>query len=546
MPPKYQHTGPPYADRESGPSQYTDDMAMLWNEFAEWVRRRRTEGRWPERQLDRFGVLTVLDVACGTGFHTVELSKAGFKVTAVDGSPAMVEATHRACAENGLDVEVYQINWLDLAEEINEQYDAVAFLGNSLAHASAASRVDVLRNVRACLKPGGILLVDARGYDGMLDHGRPLSGTKVFTGPVGGQAISLDESKAVFEYRSPSGQVERLAVTPIRLAALLADLRDAGFGTIEEFGDFREEFELADVDFVSLVARNDADGDQPATTPARPSGPAPPATSLPAIVVDVDGPLRNGTDAVPGALDAIKQLKAAGHAIVALSNATSKSAAELCRELRRMGFPFEPHEVITAGTMTASYLKTHHPGSRVFWLGEGFPFDASDGIGFSLDGEEPDVIVAGGNGPRVTFDRINSALRWLRRGKPLVAMHHNLLWRREKDVVLDIGGVLAALEEAAGVEATIIGKPSPSAFACALGVLGVAPASAVMVGDDVNNDILAAQALGLCGVLVLTGKTTYADLASIPDPIDHVIPSIAHLPHLLASELAPNQLKEIA
>lgn len=211
-----------------------------------------------------------------------------------------------------------------------------------------------------------------------------------------------------------------------------------------------------------------------------------------------------------------------------------------------MGFPFEPSEVVTAGTMTAHHLRDQHPDSSVFWLGEGFPFDASDGIAFSLDGETPDVVVVGGNGPRVTFDRINSALRHLKHGVPLIAMHRNLVWRGEDDVALDIGGVLAALETAAGVEATVIGKPSPSAFGSALAVLDVPPEAAVMVGDDVRNDVLAAQDLGLRGVLVLTGKTSAADLAAVPDPIDDVIPSIAQLPDLLAREHHTHDLKESA
>ena len=54
-----------------------------------------------------------------------------------------------------------------------------------------------------------------------------------------------------------------------------------------------------------------------------------------------------------------------------------------------------------------------------------------------------------------------------------------------------------------------------------------------MVGDDVENDVLAAQALGISGVLVRTGKFREAALARASGTPDHVVDSIADVPELL-------------
>jgi ribonucleotide monophosphatase NagD (HAD superfamily) len=107
-------------------------------------------------------------------------------------------------------------------------------------------------------------------------------------------------------------------------------------------------------------------------------------------------------------------------------------------------------------------------------------------------------------------------------------MHRNLYWRTNEGWELDGGAYVAGLEEAAGVEATICGKPSRKYFEAALAMLGVGAARAAMVGDDILNDVVAARAAGLTGVLVRTGKFQPSDLEK-GEP-DAVLDSIADLP----------------
>jgi ribonucleotide monophosphatase NagD (HAD superfamily) len=111
-------------------------------------------------------------------------------------------------------------------------------------------------------------------------------------------------------------------------------------------------------------------------------------------------------------------------------------------------------------------------------------------------------------------------------------MHRNLSWRTAEGLVLDSGAFTLGLERAAGVEATVVGKPSAQFFASVLGLLGVSAEEAVMVGDDIEADVLGAQAAGIRGVLVRTGKFRPQDLDR-GDPV-HVIDSVADLPALLA------------
>ena len=74
----------------------------------------------------------------------------------------------------------------------------------------------------------------------------------------------------------------------------------------------------------------------------------------------------------------------------------------------------------------------------------------------------------GGAGPEFSYQTLNHALACLLEGAALLAMHRNLTWRTSRGLQLDAGAYVGALELAAGVEATVIGKPAAAMFEAAL------------------------------------------------------------------------------
>ena len=71
----------------------------------------------------------------------------------------------------------------------------------------------------------------------------------------------------------------------------------------------------------------------------------------------------------------------------------------------------------------------------------------------------------------------------------------------------------------------MIGKPSPAFFEAGLSTLGTGAAETVMIGDDLDNDVLGAQAVGLTGCLVRTGKFRADVLEVSEEQPDHVVNS---------------------
>ena len=251
------------------------------------------------------------------------------------------------------------------------------------------------------------------------------------------------------------------------------------------------------------------------------------------VLLDIDGVLTVSWRPLPGAIDALAALRDLGLPFRLITNTTTHTRADLARTLREAGIDVEPREIVTAVVATAAYLRTNHPGARVFLLSDG---DArADLEGVELVEEAADVVVLGGAYEGFTYEAVNRVFRMLMDGAALVGMHRNLYWRTAEGWQLDAGAYIAGLEEASGRRATICGKPAAAYFRAALETIGVPAERAAMVGDDVANDVLGAQAVGLTGVLVRTGKFRPEDLDRAEGAPDHVIDTIGDLPELVGA-----------
>ncbi|MFE5887536.1 HAD-IIA family hydrolase [Streptomyces sp. NPDC056462] len=265
--------------------------------------------------------------------------------------------------------------------------------------------------------------------------------------------------------------------------------------------------------------------------------------SLRAVLIDIDGVLTVSWQPLPGAVEALREIRESGLGVALVTNTTSRTRASIARTLADAGFPVSAEDILTAPAVTAAYLAEHCPRARCVLLNSGDIAEDLGGVTVvrdDQDGDEgagdravPDVVVVGGAGPEFGYAALNRAFGHLQRGARLVAMHRNLYWRTDAGLQLDTGAFLVGLEKAARVEAEITGKPSAAFFEAALAHVGAGAGEAVMVGDDIESDVLAAQRAGVRGVLVRTGKYLPQTHRAASGTPDHVIDSFADLPALL-------------
>ena len=252
------------------------------------------------------------------------------------------------------------------------------------------------------------------------------------------------------------------------------------------------------------------------------------------VLLDIDGVLAVSWEALPGALEAVSWLREHGVSFRLITNTTTHTQADLAATLGDAGFDVVAEEIVTAVVATAAYLRKHHAGAAAFVLSDGEAGEDLEGVRRVEHPRDAEVVVLGGACDDFTYPTLNAIFQRLMDGATLVGMHRNLYWRTAEGWQLDGGAYVAGLEEATGRPAVICGKPAAGYFEQALALLGVAADRAAMVGDDLVNDVLGAQAAGLTGVLVRTGKFRPDDLETAGGTPDHTLDSIADLPAFLA------------
>lgn len=130
---------------------------------------------------------------------------------------------------------------------------------------------------------------------------------------------------------------------------------------------------------------------------------------------------------------------------------------------------------------------------------------------FTQSNEQPDAVIVGDIGERWNFKLMNEIFNYVNSGSSLIALHKNKYWKNnEGRFVLDAGAFISAIEFSTGKQSKILGKPSPLYFDYALKKLERKIENGfIMIGDDIENDVKAAQDIGGKGILIYTGKTKF-------------------------------------
>ena len=250
-----------------------------------------------------------------------------------------------------------------------------------------------------------------------------------------------------------------------------------------------------------------------------------------AILFDIDGVLLQQGEAIAGAAEVMRWVTQERIPHLFVTNTTSMSRQQLAERLSALGDDVDPQTILTPAAAALEWL-SDHPGTHMLTLVPDAIVEEFEQVRTPLDSEAAGVIL-GDIGMNWNYYHLNHAFRVLMASphRVLIALGMSRYYASKEGMQLDVGPFVKALEYATGHQALVMGKPASGFFMQAITKLGMKPNEALMVGDDVSSDVLAAQHCGLIGCLVRTGKYRPDDERGSLVPAN-VIDSVADLPTL--------------
>lgn len=250
-------------------------------------------------------------------------------------------------------------------------------------------------------------------------------------------------------------------------------------------------------------------------------------SNIGALIIDMDGVLWHGNQAIDGLKDFFQVLREQALPFVLATNNASHTNQQYIDKLARMDVTVSASEILTSGMATALYLAQQKDPNktRIFVLGEAGAIEPLLEQGFTLTnlyqlnsektpGQGADIVVCGKD-ESINWDKLSTATLNLRAGAEFIATNGDTTLPTERGLIQGNGAILAALQAATGHTPQIIGKPEPIIYQQALSLLGSNLENTIAIGDRLDTDILGAVRTGIRSLMVLTGASTREEIENI-------------------------------
>ena len=233
-----------------------------------------------------------------------------------------------------------------------------------------------------------------------------------------------------------------------------------------------------------------------------------------ALILDMDGVVWRADTPIGDLAEIFARVEARGIKYVFATNNGTKTPEQYAERLAGFGVKVTPSQVVTSALGVAYMLDRKFPkGTKVFMIGENGIQTALEEKGFEIlqmkDAPAAEVVVMGID-RGITFDKMCEATLLVRKGTPFYATNPDKTFPIPRGEIPGAGAWISVITTATDVEPTIAGKPFPYMMDLSLEILGTQKVETLVIGDRLETDIAAGQAVGCPTALVLSGVSTRA------------------------------------
>lgn len=250
------------------------------------------------------------------------------------------------------------------------------------------------------------------------------------------------------------------------------------------------------------------------------------------FILDMDGTFYLGDRLIPGSLEFLERLREKEVDFLFFTNNSSRTRQFYKKKLASMGCFVDESSIVTSGDVTIRYLRENHSDASVYLVGTGLLEQSFIDGGIKLTKNEPDIVVVGFD-TTLTYEKIERACTFIRKGAVFIATHLDLNCPTEDGFIPDCGSMCVMIEASTGVKPRYLGKPFSETVDMIKLISGRSSGEMAFVGDRLYTDIAVGVNNGITGILVLTGETSLDDVEKSSVKPDFIFESLYALGQVL-------------
>lgn len=247
-----------------------------------------------------------------------------------------------------------------------------------------------------------------------------------------------------------------------------------------------------------------------------------------AVLCDMDGVIIWDNKLIDGAKSFVERLLADEIAFLFITNYPSLTPSDLAHRLKKAGIEVGADHFYTSAMATATFLKSQGAGDKVFVVGEGALTHALYEQGFTITDQDPDFVVIGET-RSYNFEMVEKSIRLIQKGARFIATNPDV---SGPSGFPSCGALTAPVEKVTGKKPFYVGKPNPYMMRAALRKIDSHSENTVMIGDNMETDIIAGIQSGLDTILVLSGVTGIDDIDRYPYRPGRILANVGEIDNI--------------
>jgi len=251
------------------------------------------------------------------------------------------------------------------------------------------------------------------------------------------------------------------------------------------------------------------------------------------LILDMDGVIWKADAPIGDLASIFMRIREHGLKFVFATNNSTRTPEQYVEVLKELGVEVEPWQVITSSQGVAHAVAQKFPrGTKVFMIGEDGIRMALEERGFEIlsveEAPQAQAVVMGID-RTINFEKVVEATLLVRDGTPFYATNTDRTFPTPRGEIPGSGAWISVITTATGLQPIIAGKPFPFLMELALEKLGTKKEETLIVGDRLETDIAAGQAVGSPTALVLSGVSTREQAKTWEPPPTIIAESLSKL-----------------